>query len=58
MGEQKEVAEHDDNQRIAPAARLERFSGHQQDEQRDAGVAAKERAVVQGDAHDTGEHHP
>ena len=55
MREEQKEAEHDDDDGIAPRAHLHRFEGNEQIEERHAGVAAEQRAILPADAGDTGD---
>lgn len=55
MGQQQEEAKHDDDHGVAPRTHLHRFERHEEDEQRDAGIASEERAELPGDAGGAGQ---
>jgi hypothetical protein len=52
MGEQQKIAEHDDHQRVAPAAHLQWFQGHEDDQQRDPRILAEQGAELPGNGCD------
>jgi hypothetical protein len=49
VGQQQEVAERDDNHRIAPRAKFEKFHGHEHDQHGDAGVAPEQGTEFEQD---------
>jgi hypothetical protein len=56
MGQQQEIAEHDDHQRVARAAHLEWFEGHEDDQHGHPRVLAEQAVELPADAGDGADH--